>query len=162
MIILVTGVAGSGKTTLGRQLAETLGWEFLEGDWLHPPKNIEKMRSGIPLSDRDREPWLALLDRAIRAGLKEGRETVVACSLLKEAYRRYLISDHREVRLVFLTGEPEIIRSRMKNRPDHFMPAALLDSQFADLEEPEDAVIVDISLSCEDAVAKVLKSFELS
>jgi gluconokinase len=146
-IAIVMGVSGSGKTTIARGLADGEGWILLEGDQFHPPANIAKMKAGIPLTDEDRWPWL----RAIAAREDElraaGQSAVVACSALKRAYRDILIGGRPDTLLVYLRGSKELIAERMKARKGHFMPPALLDSQFATLEEPgpdEHAIVVDI------------------
>jgi carbohydrate kinase (thermoresistant glucokinase family) len=136
-VLLVMGVAGSGKTTVGSLLAAELGWQFRDGDSFHPASNVAKMSSGVPLTDEDRWPWL----RAIRAWIDElrsaGSHGVVASSALKRSYRDLLVGKPDEaVRIVFLKGRKDLIASRMAQRRDHFMPPALLDSQFSALEEP--------------------------
>jgi gluconokinase len=147
-IAVVMGVSGSGKTTIARGLADGEGWILLEGDQFHPPANIAKMQAGIPLTDADRWPWLrAIAEREdqLRAA---GQSAVVACSALKRAYRDILIGDRPNTLLVYLRGSKALIGERMKARQHHFMPPALLDSQFADLEEPgaeEKPIIVDIA-----------------
>lgn len=141
--IVVMGVSGSGKTTIAAMLAERLGWRLLEGDAFHPPGNVAKMQAGTPLTDDDRWPWL----RAIAEAIGQGGDAVVACSALKRAYRDVLRGGRDDVRLVFLSGDKALIAGRMAARKDHFMPAALLDSQFATLEEPsadEHPIVVSI------------------
>ncbi len=135
-IAVIMGVAGAGKTTVGERLAERLGWEFIEGDRLHPPENVAKMQSGHPLTDADRVPWLAAIGQAIDAWQAEGVCGVVTCSALKRDYRRRIIGDRAGVRLVYLEGSRELIAERLAARRGHFMPASLLDSQFAALEPP--------------------------
>jgi gluconokinase len=135
-IAVVMGVAGAGKTTVGERLAERLDWEFIEGDRLHPPKNVAKMQSGRPLTDADREPWLAAVARAVDAWRIAGACGVVTCSALKRDYRRRIIGDRAGVHLVYLDGSRELIAERLAVRQGHFMPANLLDSQFAALEPP--------------------------
>ena len=147
MVAVVMGVSGSGKTTVGILLAETLGWQFQEGDKLHPPENVAKMSAGIPLSDADRLPWLRRIAETIDGWRARGESGVVTCSALKRSYRDIIIGDRPEVRLVYLKGSPDLIRRRMAARHGHFMPAALLDSQFSILEEPspdENPIVVDI------------------
>ena len=145
--VVVMGVSGSGKSTVAAELAERLGWTFHDGDWLHPPRNIAKLRVGEPLTDEDRRPWLTAIatwmDEARRARLP----AVIACSALKRAYRSILIGSHSDVRLVYLKGSPELIAERMAHRHGHFMPLSLLESQFSTLEEPgqdEHPVVVSI------------------
>jgi carbohydrate kinase (thermoresistant glucokinase family) len=133
---VVMGVSGAGKTTVGERLAERLHWEFLEGDRLHPPKNVAKMQSGQPLTDSDRAPWLAAIVEVI--DLWQARDIcgVITCSALKRQYRRRIIGDRPWVRLVYLNGSRKLIAARLAARRGHFMPAILLDSQFAALEPP--------------------------
>ena len=130
------GVSGSGKTTVGRMLAERLGWTFIEGDAHHPPANVTKMGEGAPLTDADRAPWLDALRALILDLLQEGRSGVVACSALKAAYRERLLVDHPGVHLVYLNGDADAILQRMQRRTDHFFPPELLQSQFDALEPP--------------------------
>lgn len=154
MIILLMGVAGSGKTTIGRSLASELGWTFYDADELHPPANVEKMARAIPLDDADRAPWLETLRGLIRASLERGRNAVLACSALKERYRERLIVDDR-VRIVYLAGSRELLGRRLADRRGHFLPAALLDSQLADLEEPNEALRVDVTAAPTEIVAAI-------
>jgi gluconokinase len=135
-IAVIMGVSGAGKTVVGERLAERLGWEFIEGDRLHPPENVAKMQSGQPLTDADRAPWLAAIARAIDAVKARGDRAIVSCSALKRDYRRRIIDGRADVRLVFLDGRRELIAQRIAARRGHFMPARLLDSQFAALEPP--------------------------
>src|SRR6202023_1082193 len=147
MIVVVMGVSGSGKTTVASLLAEMLGWQFQEGDKLHPPENVEKMSAGIPLTDADRLPWLRKIAQAIDDWRSHGQSGVLTCSALKRSYRDIIVGDRPDVRLVYLKGSHDLIRQRMAARHGHFMPTALLDSQFATLEEPspdENAIVVDI------------------
>ena len=158
-ILLLMGVSGSGKTTVGEMLAECLGWRFLEGDTLHPPANVEKMRAGIPLDDTDRLPWLAAV--AGRIDIWRGQEAsgIVACSALKRAYRDILIGARENVGLVHLRGSRDLIGARLAARQGHFMPAALLDSQFATLEAPgpdEQPIIVDADASPAAIVTRIM------
>jgi gluconokinase len=148
-LIVVMGVAGSGKTTIASGLAETLGVPFVEGDSLHPPANVKKMAGGIPLTDEDRWPWLEAIGDRIEVERVTGHGVVVSCSALKHVYRDCLRKQvHGTVQFILLDGTPELIGDRMRKRKGHFMPPALLDSQFATLEKPtadEHAVILDIS-----------------
>lgn len=135
--IVVMGVSGSGKSTIASMLAQRLHWVYEDGDWFHPKSNIEKMHRGEPLNDQDRWPWLHAIAEWIDATRHAGGHGVVACSALKRAYRDVLIGDRRDVRLVFLKGDRELIARRIAARADHFMPTTLLDSQFATLQEPQ-------------------------
>lgn len=161
MIIVVMGVSGSGKSTLGRALARALRWAFIEGDDFHPPHNIEKMRRGEPLNDGDRAPWLAELHRYIAGLDRQGRNAVLSCSALKQSYRAVLSRGIQELRFVFLGGDSEVIRARLRAREAHFIPVGLLDSQIATLETPEDAIFVDIELSTARQVEQVLRALRL-
>jgi gluconokinase len=145
MIIILMGVSGAGKTTIGRFLARELGWPFYEGDDFHPRANIEKMKQGIALTDGDRGPWLHNLRKLINELLGNKKEAVIACSALKKKYRDELKSGNTEVRFIYLKGDQGLIKKRLQMRPDHFMKARLLASQFKTLEEPEEALTVDIS-----------------
>ncbi len=146
MVIVLMGVSGSGKTTVGTRLAEALGWTFADGDDFHPSANVEKMRRGEPLTDADRWPWLRALRDYIGERLADGAPAVVACSALKAAYRTVLLEGNPGAELVYLRGSYALIRRRMEARPDHFFDAEMLDSQFETLEEPtpDEALIVDI------------------
>jgi gluconokinase len=155
MIIVLMGVSGSGKTTVGRLLADALGWEFYEADDYHPSANVEKMRSGIPLDDADRRPWLESLRDLIRNCLEQKENAVLACSALKESYREFLLIDERVV-LIYLKGDYEVIRQRLGQRRGHFMNPNLLDSQFDALEEPARADMqVDVSSSPDEIVRNI-------
>ncbi len=135
MVIIIFGVSGAGKTTVGKLLARELDWRFIEADDFHPAANIEKMHSGHPLTDKDRWPWLEQLRQQIERSLSAGENAVLACSALKRAYRdRLRVSD--EIRFVFLRGDYALIEKQLCSRHGHFMNAALLQSQFDDLEEP--------------------------
>lgn len=162
MILVVMGVAGSGKTTIARTLAERLGWRFQEGDALHPPANVAKMSAGTPLTDDDRWPWLHAIAAVIDTWHAEGASGIVTCSALKRAYRDILIGPRTDVRLVHLAGEKALIAGRMAARKGHFMPTALLDSQFATLESPgadENPVVVDIAAEPEAIVRELEAKF---
>lgn len=145
LVLVVMGVAGSGKTTIGRALAESLGWPFADADDFHPPANIAKMSAGQPLDDTDRAPWLAALRAFIDERLRLLAPAVVACSALKNSYRTQLRADPALVRFIFLHGSRELLLARLQSRRGHFMPPALLDSQLAALEPPPDALTVDIA-----------------
>ena len=155
MIVVVMGVSGVGKTTVGQALAERMGCEFVEGDAHHPAANVEKMRAGIPLDDDDRWPWLARLAEVIDTALVEGRDLVVACSALKRVYRDMLIGSRQGVRLVYLAADRALIASRLSDRNHEYMPSSLLDSQFATLEPPsvdESCVEIDVSIPLSQAI----------
>lgn len=161
MIVIVMGVAGSGKSTVGRLLAKRLGFGFAEGDQYHPPANIEKMSRQEPLDDDDRWPWLDRMAAAIDQWHSAGQDSVLTCSALKQSYRERLIGQGKEVRLVFLRGEKDLIRRRMEVRQDHFMPTALLDSQFEALEPPgpeEDPVVVQVAEPPERLVTQIARA----
>jgi gluconokinase len=149
---IIMGVSGCGKTSVGKALAERLGWDFYDADDFHPPANIAKMAGGIPLSDEDRAPWLKTLRALIADCLQTNRPGVLACSALKEHYRQTLLDGNPGARLVYLRGSYDLIWSRMANRPGHYMKPEMLKSQFDALEEPQNALIVDISLSVEQIV----------
>jgi gluconokinase len=145
MIVVVMGVSGSGKTAVGEILARELGWPYLDADDYHPPANVEKMRSGHPLTDDDRWPWLDRLNELMLAQDTKGRSAVVGCSALKQIYRDRLTSGLTDVRWVHLTGGFDLIMSRLQTRKHRYMPASLLQSQFDTLEPPQDALTIDIS-----------------
>jgi gluconokinase len=156
MFLIVMGVSGSGKSTVGALLAQRLGCPFYDGDDWHPPENIAKMAAGIPLEDDDRRAWLAGLADLIRHGLTNGQQGVIACSALKESYRAGLRVDPAQVQFVYLRGDYATIWARMAGRTGHFMQPAMLQSQFNALEEPLDAWIVDVRLTPEQAVDQIL------
>ncbi|MEX2671795.1 MAG: gluconokinase [Phycisphaeraceae bacterium] len=143
MILIVMGVSGSGKSTVGRQLAERLGWRFLDADAYHSPANIEKMSRGEPLTEADRQDWLKALREEIEQQLAQDASAVLACSALTKAARHTLRVDRERVKFIYLKGSADLIRRRMAGR-QHFMPPALLTSQFATLEPPTDAITVSI------------------
>jgi gluconokinase len=155
MVIVVMGVAGSGKTTVGERLAEALDAAFLDADALHPPENIDKMARGIPLDDEDRAPWLERVHARVRAAFHQKTTIVVASSALKQRYRDQ-ISGGLAVIWVYLRGDRDVVQQRLAHRQGHFMPATLLVSQFRDLEEPRDAIVVDIALPPDAIVQRIL------
>jgi len=160
-ILVVMGVAGSGKTTIAAALAERLGWRLLEGDAFHPPANVAKMAAGTPLTDDDRWPWLRAIAAEIDAIRAAGGSAVVASSALKRASREVLIGDRADVRLVYLQGTRTLIGERLAARKGHFMPSALLDSQFATLEEPgpkEAPILVSVNAGPAAIVAAVINA----
>lgn len=162
-VIVVMGVSGSGKTTVAALLAGRLNWEFEDGDWLHPEANVEKMHRGIPLTDEDRWPWLRAIAAWIDEKRREGRHGVVACSALKRRYRDVLIGERRDVRLVYLKGDEALIGRRIAARHGHFMPEALLRSQFEALEEPgedEHPIVVSVEAKPAEIVARILAALD--
>lgn len=156
MIVIVMGVSGIGKTTIGVQLAADLGWTFIEADEFHPPANVEKMRGGTPLTDDDRWPWLRALRGRIEEACRREENAVIACSALRAEYRRYLEQGCFErVRYVYLRASPELIRQRLEDRAGHFMDPDLLDSQFETLEPPQGKVEVDAAPPPEVIAAEI-------
>jgi gluconokinase len=155
---IVMGVSGSGKTTVGTKLASQLGWNFYDADDFHPPANIAKMADGIPLDDEDRTPWLASLHDLISTSLEENLSGVLACSALKERYRQTLMDGNKNVQLIYLKGSFVLLQSRMSARSGHYMKPSMLQSQFAALEEPADALTVDASLPVGEIVNMVLRN----
>ncbi len=155
MIVVLMGVSGSGKTTIGTALATRLGWAFVEGDDWHPPQNVAKMSAGTPLTDDDRWPWLDRLNAELRAREARGESVVVTCSALKQGYRDRLTRGLARWELVFLHGSFELLSKRMAERKHRFMPASLLQSQFDALEPPAKAIAVDVAESPERSVEKI-------
>lgn len=158
MIVVVMGVSGAGKTTIGEALARRLGWRFIDADDYHPPENVAKMAAGTPLEDEDRWPWLDRLNLI----LKNEKNAVIACSALKEAYRERLTDGLANLRIAYLHGTPELIRSRMKARPHRYMPASLLDSQFAALEPPVHAIAIDVAAEPSACVAEIVSRLQIN
>ncbi len=152
---MVMGVSGSGKTTVGKLLAESLNWDFSDADDFHPPGNIDKISRGIPLEDADRLPWLLHLQGTIDRWLLENKNVVLACSALKASYREMLFRDKQRMKIVYLKGDFELLAARLKNRENHYMKVDLLSSQFATLEEPENAIIIDASQQLELMVCQI-------
>jgi len=161
MVVVVMGVSGAGKTTIGKKLAAQLGWEFRDADDLHSEANKAKMKSGIALTDADRAPWLASIHALIANSLARNLNVVLACSALKQSYRDEIIVDPAQVKIVYLKGSPELIASRIAHRTNHFMNKDLLGSQFDTLEEPRDALVVDIAPPPETIVANLRKQLAL-
>jgi len=160
MVIVLMGVTGSGKTTVGFALAESLHWQFVDADDFHSPANVAKMQAGIPLDDSDRVPWLASLHNAVESWLQKNSNVVLACSALKQAYRGQLLVSP-EVRLVYLRGDSGLISRRLSERQGHYMDPALLPSQFAALEEPQDALVVDVHAAVPEIVAYIRKALTI-
>lgn len=154
---IVMGVSGCGKTTVGTALADRLGWDFYDADDFHPPENVAKMASGIPLNDDDRYPWLVALHDLISDSLADRKSGVLACSALQESYREILLDDNDNVQIVYLKGSFDLILSRMQARSGHYMKPEMLQSQFNALEEPRDAMVVPISLGVDEIVDIILR-----
>lgn len=156
MMILIMGVSGAGKTTIGGLLAAALAWQYIEGDGFHPPANLAKMRRGLPLSDEDRLPWLEALGKALQAADRKRASVVLGCSALRESYRQLIRAFCPQCQIVWLRGSPELVAARIEGRHGHFMPASLLSSQFAILEAPANAIAVDIDQAPEEIVKQIL------
>lgn len=160
-IVIMMGVAGSGKTTIGARLAQELGWDFADADGFHPPANVEKMSAGQPLTDADRAPWLTAIRAYITDRLTRGAPAVVTCSALKQTYREVIVPDPARVQLVYLRGTREQLWARLCGRENHFMKPAMLDSQLAALEEPTHALTVDITPAPAAIVAQIRQTLFL-
>jgi carbohydrate kinase (thermoresistant glucokinase family) len=156
MVIVVIGPMGCGKTTIGRLLAEKLQWDFDDGDDFHPPGNVEKMRNGIPLEDRDRIGWLTTLAGHIREQVEQGRSLVLACSALKQSYRDILGIDQQQIVSVYLKGSAELLRQRLLKRKHQYMNDSLLASQLQTMEVPEDGLIVSIDQRPEQICTEII------
>jgi gluconokinase len=162
-ILVVMGVSSSGKSTIGTLLANQLHWEFEDGDWFHPARNIDKMQAGIPLTDEDRAPWLIAIADFIDQARLSGKRVVLACSALKRRYRTVIIGNRPDVRLVYLKGDMELIGRRFAARHEHFMPPSLLESQFDALEEPgpnEHPIVVSIEPRPREIVANIVDALK--
>jgi gluconokinase len=157
LIIILMGVSGSGKTTIGQKLAHDLGWEFVEGDDYHPKSNIEKMARGEPLDDKDRSPWLAELRRIITAQMEARQNAIIACSALKTSYRDEL-KVAPEVKIVYLKGSASLLKTRLENRKGHYMKSNMLRSQLEALEEPTDALTIDVTGTVDGIVTQIRRS----
>ncbi len=158
---IVMGVSGCGKSSVGKALADSLGWDFYDADDFHPPENVAKMANGIPLDDLDRAPWLASLHELISSSLKTDKPGVLACSALKERYRQQLMDGNDGVQIVYLKGSYDLIWSRMEKRTDHYMKPHMLQSQFEALEEPSNALTMDVSMSVDEIVREVISNLSL-
>ena len=164
-VLVVMGVSGSGKSTIGEQLAERLGWSYEDGDKFHPASNVAKMSAGHPLTDEDRWPWLQAIADEIDRARKAGEHVVISCSALKRSYRDVLVHGRNDVRIVYLSGTQELIANRLARRKGHFMPPGLLTSQFKTLEPPgadENPVTVSIDASVEEIVDDTISQLGLT
>ncbi len=161
MVILVMGTTGAGKTTVGKLLAARLHWAFLDADDFHPPANIEKMKKGIPLTDADRFPWLKNIHTELQRLAQSGKNVVLACSALKQSYRN-MLSAELDMRIVYLRGTYEVMRHHIEARHGHFAGESILAGQFADLEEPRDALALDVSHSPEQLAGEVIANLHLA
>jgi gluconokinase len=164
VIVLLMGPAGSGKTIVGKLLAAQISWEFADGDDFHPPANIEKMSRGIPLTDKDRLPWLRSIREAILHWQAHEKNAVIACSALKRSYRDLLgiHPNSKNIKLVYLKGSYDLLLERLHSRKGHYMKEQMLASQLADLEEPADAITIDIAKSPEEIVSEIRKRLRLA
>jgi gluconokinase len=160
MILLVMGVTGSGKTTVGKLFAQRLGWLFLDADAFHPAENIEKMKHGVPLTDQDREPWLVAIHAELLECAAKNQDAVLACSALKQSYRETLAAGV-ELRICYLKGTYREMAARLQSRTGHFAGEGILAGQFADLEEPRDALVLRVSETSEEIVGDVLRKLKL-
>ena len=160
MFYIIMGVSGTGKSTIGKLLSDRTGWTFYDADDFHSPANIEKMNRGIPLTDSDRLPWLEKLSQMITNTLNSNQQGILACSALKSQYRQILGNNHTEVVLIYLRGSYGCVQSRIQQRTGHFMNASLLQSQFDTLEEPQDALIIDVYLTPETIVEEILRQID--
>jgi gluconokinase len=163
-VVIVMGVSGCGKSTIGALLASSLHWEYEDADWFHPAANVDKMHSGIPLTDEDRWPWLDAVAVWIDTTRHAGGHGVIACSALKRRYRDVLIGDRDDVRLVYLKGDETLVARRLATRHEHFMPRSLLHSQFEALEEPgpdENPIVVSIEPKPREIVARILSTMDV-
>jgi gluconokinase len=167
MVVIVMGVSGAGKSTIGRRVADALGWEFVEGDAYHPTANIRKLSHAVPLTDEDRDPWLQTLRSLIEDWLRNDKNVILACSALKARHRERLLADPKRMRIVYLKGLPSLLRDRLLRRGKHFMAPELLQSQLDTLEEPPSgkfppaATIVDIGDPPEVMVDKIREALGL-
>jgi len=161
VVVIIMGTTGAGKTTIGGMLAAQLNWQLADADTFHPPANIEKMSRGIPLNDTNRAPWLAAMRKAILEWIAAGKNVVLACSALKRAYRDEL-RPSPQVKIVYLKGNYALFAERIRQRHGHFAGEGILAGQFADLEEPDDAITIDAAKSPEEIVAGIRKQLGIS
>ena len=160
-VVVIMGVAGSGKTTVGTLLADMLGWQFADADSFHPAANVRKMADGAALDDQDRLPWLEALKGAIQNWLTDGKRAVLACSALKHVYRDSLRVDNQRVAFVYLKGDAELFEKRLKERRGHYMKVSMLESQLKTLEEPSAALYVDASNKPDRIASEIISSLDL-
>jgi gluconokinase len=160
LIVVLMGVSGAGKTTIGKLLAEDLGWKFYEGDDCHPQINVDKMQNRIPLNDEDRVPWLRALQKLIHSLITQSQCAVITCSALKQKYRSWLTTGGQDLLFIYLKGSYALIHERVGSRQKHFMSPHLLASQFSALEEPQDILSVSIDQSPEDIVNQIKQSLK--
>jgi gluconokinase len=161
LVILVMGTTGAGKTTVGKLLAQSLGWTFLDADDFHPSANIEKMKKGVPLTDTDRVPWLTAIHAELARLSAVGKDCVLACSALKKSYRETLRAG-LEMKVVYLKGSYEEMKAHILARHGHFAGEGILRGQFADLEEPQDGVVVSVGHTPEEIVVEVRRELKLA
>jgi gluconokinase len=161
MVIIIMGVEGSGKTTIGKMLAEKLGWKFYDADDYHPNGNIEKMRSGVPLNDDDRWPWLKEVRKLINSSMNLNEPSIIACSALKRSYREYLKQQKEKITFVYLKGDKNTISKRLASRKGHFAGTLLLESQLKTLEEPEGVITADIAKQPDVIADYIIEKLEL-
>ena len=157
LAIILMGVSGCGKTSVGKQLSMRLDWPFYDGDDFHPPENILKMAQGVPLNDQDRKPWLLNLNKIIHQHLENGQSILLACSALKYDYRNQLVNRNPSTIFVYLKGSFDLIFARMQARPGHYMKENMLRSQFEALEEPVDALIIDTNKNLENITEEIIE-----
>jgi gluconokinase len=162
MAIVLMGVSGCGKTSVGIALAKYLNWPFFDGDDFHPPENIAKMSQGVPLNDKDRHPWLSNLNQLIADHLRNERSLLLACSALKQSYRDQLVDGNPGIVFIHLKGDFDLIYSRMQDRPGHYMKTEMLRSQFEALEEPDDALVIDIGQNLDSITEEIITHLHLS
>ena len=161
MIVVLMGVAGSGKTLIGSQLAQELDWSFVDADDFHPPANVEKMSSGVPLTDADRKPWLQALHRMLVQADATSRNVVLACSALRSDFRTQLAAGISDLHYIHLDGPPALFEQRLASRRDHFFSPELLDSQLATLEPPQDAIVIDADAPASALVEQIKRALNV-